>query len=100
MESFSDLDSTPESRIEDDGRISVIRRVQAVDPNGGRCLVENCSPARIVEYCHVVPRKLWRDTQLLDSLEWFWRMRKNTLNLETRRNIFAVRFIVCTMPVG
>ncbi|TFK23417.1 hypothetical protein FA15DRAFT_670528 [Coprinopsis marcescibilis] len=94
MQTNSNFDSTPESCIESDRRISAVSRVLAVDPNEGRCLVENCLPERMVEFCHVVPRKFWRDRQFLDSLEWYWRMRKNTLNLETRRNIFPASRVV------
>ncbi|KAF8992490.1 hypothetical protein BDQ17DRAFT_1369461 [Cyathus striatus] len=64
------------------------KRVEAVDPNGGRCLVENHSERQGVEYCHVMPRKLMYNDKLLDSLEWNWNMRKGTLNLDTRYNVF------------
>ncbi|TFK24158.1 hypothetical protein FA15DRAFT_669811 [Coprinopsis marcescibilis] len=80
METFSDLGSAPES---------VIRRVLAVDPNNGRCLVENCSPNRGIEYHPVLPQKYWRNSSLLEALEWYWNMRKDGLNFETRRNMFA-----------
>ncbi|KAH7921539.1 hypothetical protein BV22DRAFT_1122097 [Leucogyrophana mollusca] len=83
-----DMDSMPGSPIVDYVRPSTKERVQAVDPNEGRCLVENCSPTSSIEYCYLLSRKHWHNTGLLDSLEWYWNMRANTLNLDTRRNIF------------
>lgn len=53
-----------------------------------RCLVENCPKERGVEAAHVVPRELSADRKLMRSIEWSWKMRKGTLNLDARRNIF------------
>ncbi|KAH7920461.1 hypothetical protein BV22DRAFT_1133048 [Leucogyrophana mollusca] len=69
-------------------RQSTKERVQAVDPNEGRCLVENCSSTRSIEYCHLLSRKSRQNATLLESLEWHWNMRVNILNLDTRRNVF------------
>ncbi|KAF8992479.1 hypothetical protein BDQ17DRAFT_1546441 [Cyathus striatus] len=79
---FATLSRIPEQCDYD----SIRKRVNAVDPNEGRCLVENCSDS--IEYCHVLPRKLMQRDRLLDSLEWNWFMRKGDLNLDTRFNIF------------
>ncbi|KXN85948.1 Pre-mRNA-splicing factor brr2 [Leucoagaricus sp. SymC.cos] len=83
-----DIDSTPGSRIVHHACPNIKERVQAVDPNGGRCLVENCSSTRAIQYYHLVPRNVWTDSGILDALEWHWNMRANTLNLDTRRNVF------------
>ncbi|KAF6741566.1 hypothetical protein DFP72DRAFT_1180392 [Ephemerocybe angulata] len=63
-------------------------RAQKADPNGMRCLVENCPKERGVEAVHVVPREMSADRKFMKSIEWSWKMRKGTLNLDTRRNVF------------
>ncbi|KXN90286.1 hypothetical protein AN958_04427 [Leucoagaricus sp. SymC.cos] len=83
-----DIDSTLGSRIVHHASPNIKERVQAVDPNGGRCLVENCSSTRAIEYYHLVPRKLWTNSGILDALEWRWNMRANTLNIDTHCNVF------------
>ncbi|KAJ3564508.1 hypothetical protein NP233_g8249 [Leucocoprinus birnbaumii] len=80
------IDNTRDSGIVHHVIPDLKERVQAVDPNGGRCLVENCSSTRAIEYCHLVPRSF--PQSYLESLEWYWNMRANTLNLDTRCNIF------------
>ncbi|KAL0959459.1 hypothetical protein HGRIS_011172 [Hohenbuehelia grisea] len=80
---------TPESRLgwdEVPSRGTKIR-VDSVDPNQGRCLIENCLKFREVEYCHVIPRSFTKFTDNMTNLEWYWGLRHSTLNLDTRRNI-------------
>ncbi|EPQ55561.1 hypothetical protein GLOTRDRAFT_110941, partial [Gloeophyllum trabeum ATCC 11539] len=87
--SSSAADTTPSSRlILDQPRPAVGHRVEAVDPNGRRCTVEHCPRERAVQLCHVLPRSTHET--LLSSLEWFWRMRHRSLNLDTRYNIFPL----------
>ncbi|KAF7424973.1 hypothetical protein PC9H_010284 [Pleurotus ostreatus] len=62
-------------------------RVDSVDPNQGRCLIENCLKFREVEYCHVIPRSFTKFTDNMTNLEWYWGLRHSTLDLDTRRNI-------------
>ncbi|KAF9481607.1 hypothetical protein BDN70DRAFT_930718 [Pholiota conissans] len=64
------------------------RRVESADPNGMRCLVENCPHAQAVEFCYVVPNSLTSDSRFMNNVEWFWNMRNGTLNLGSRSNIF------------
>ncbi|KAF6754907.1 hypothetical protein DFP72DRAFT_897995 [Ephemerocybe angulata] len=64
------------------------KRAQEADPNHMRCLVENCPNESGVEAVHVVPRELSADRKFMKSIEWSWKMRKGTLNLDARRNIF------------
>ncbi|KAF9008243.1 hypothetical protein BDQ17DRAFT_1323611 [Cyathus striatus] len=66
-----------------------IGRAREADPNNGRCLVENTSPNRGIQYCHVLPNT-WTNPAILDSLELSWGMRKGSLKLDTRYNIFPV----------
>ncbi|CAA7270529.1 unnamed protein product [Cyclocybe aegerita] len=87
----SQAESTPESRILVDTGLSKAAkfRVDSVDPNHARCLVENCPPERAVNYCHLVPRRVsWKEEDFMDSVEWYWNLRRGSLNLDTRRNIF------------
>ena len=39
------------------------KRVRDVDPNGGRCLVENS--ISLIEYCHCIPRRKMNDDKLV-----------------------------------
>ncbi|KAF9037563.1 hypothetical protein BJ165DRAFT_1501840 [Panaeolus papilionaceus] len=65
---------------------AAIKRAQASDPNSQRCLIENCSKSQAVALAHVFSRESL--THLVDGLEWSWAMKKGTLNLDTRHNIF------------
>ncbi|KAF8129828.1 hypothetical protein EV363DRAFT_1086995, partial [Boletus edulis] len=42
-------------------------RVLAVDPHEGRCLIENCNPARAVEFAYCYPRRLTKDSARVGS---------------------------------
>lgn len=42
--------------------ITAKKRVEKVDPNKGRCLIENCFPKRAVQYAHCYPRRLVEDS--------------------------------------
>ncbi|KAH7924209.1 hypothetical protein BV22DRAFT_522958 [Leucogyrophana mollusca] len=105
-----DIDNTLGSRIVDYVRPSTKECVQAVDSDEGRCLVENCSPTHGIEYYQLLSRKHWQNADLvydpktnptlvpppirhqLDSLEWHWNLRANTLNLDARCNVFPGRY--------
>ncbi|PPQ80316.1 hypothetical protein CVT24_000415 [Panaeolus cyanescens] len=63
-------------------------RAGNADPNGQRCLVENCSNERAVELAHAFDREFSLDEGLLAGLEWHWGLKIGTLNLDTHRNIF------------
>ncbi|KAH6867434.1 hypothetical protein BKA70DRAFT_1494232 [Coprinopsis sp. MPI-PUGE-AT-0042] len=67
-----------------------LTRAAAADPNGQRCLIENCSKMRAVQLAHVLPRSLSGDDSLMSRLEWSWKMRQGTLNLDTRQNVVFV----------
>ncbi|KAK7679482.1 hypothetical protein QCA50_017536 [Cerrena zonata] len=54
----------------------------------GRCLIENVSPFRAVDYVHCYARKHKTEENLLTTLEWHWGMKYTHLNLDTRYNIF------------
>lgn len=91
-EDHEDVDwkSTPSSRIPRQQGVSEQAKinVRAVDPNEGRCLVENCVETRAVDFAHCFPRRMSFKRIMMDNIEWHWNMRRNTLNLDTRRNIF------------
>ncbi|KAF9037547.1 hypothetical protein BJ165DRAFT_1501774 [Panaeolus papilionaceus] len=67
---------------------AAIRRAQAADPNSQRCLIENCSEQRAVRLVHVFRRDA--PIYMIEGMEWCWNMAKETLNLDTRQNIFFV----------
>ncbi|PPR04143.1 hypothetical protein CVT24_010693 [Panaeolus cyanescens] len=68
---------------------NAIKRAENADPNHGRCLIENCSRVGAIVMTYMFNRDLAiGNSHLIDSLEWSWRMRRGTLNLDTRRNIF------------
>ncbi|PPQ72835.1 hypothetical protein CVT24_012881 [Panaeolus cyanescens] len=67
---------------------SAIKRAENADPNQGRCLVENSSSAGAMVAGHVFNRDFASaKPSIIDSLEWSWKMKRGTLNLDTRRNI-------------
>jgi hypothetical protein len=106
-EILTEAGTTPSTHLRDqlisDG---TKKRVLRVDPNNGRCLIENCNPARAVEFAHCYPRSLTKESarvssifenadntllssfRQMTSLEYWWDMRFQTLNLDTRYNIF------------
>ncbi|PPR01851.1 hypothetical protein CVT24_001739 [Panaeolus cyanescens] len=68
---------------------AAIKRAKHEDPNEGRCLIENSSQTGAIVMTYMFNRDLAiGNSFLMDSLEWFWRMRRGTLNLDSRRNIF------------
>ena len=79
----------------------IFELVPEVDPNGGRCLLENQTGG--IEFCHYIPmgirtdkapvRYTLRTVLELDYLEWFWNMRYDSLSLDTRYNIFCGRVL-------
>lgn len=69
MDTISRTYSTPSSRILRDHVSSAAqKRVLAVDPNGGRCLIENCSTEHGVKHCHIIPRYLGKDEKSVCDL--------------------------------
>lgn len=66
-ETQSGADTTPESRINYNAQVSddTKKRVRSVDPNDGRCLVENCPETRAVDFCHCFPRSLTNKDDLV-----------------------------------
>ncbi|PPR07166.1 hypothetical protein CVT24_010719 [Panaeolus cyanescens] len=69
---------------------SARERAKIVDPNLGRCLIENCSQTQAVQLAHVFHWDPVKEPDLPGSLEWAWRMSQGALNLDTRRNLFFV----------
>ncbi|GJJ05914.1 hypothetical protein Clacol_000101 [Clathrus columnatus] len=63
------VETTPSSRIVTlaSPSLETKRRVLRLSPNHGRCLIENCSAPRAVEYCHCVPKSF----TLEHDLVWF-----------------------------
>ncbi|KAH6905436.1 hypothetical protein BKA70DRAFT_1431073 [Coprinopsis sp. MPI-PUGE-AT-0042] len=67
-----------------------LARATSASPTHQRCLIENCSHLRGVQLAHLLPRRLSGDDRLMSCLEWSWKMRRGTLNLDTRQNIMFV----------
>ncbi|KAI0283827.1 hypothetical protein BC826DRAFT_973606 [Russula brevipes] len=66
------------------------RRVDAVTANtGNRCLITDCLPEHAVDYAHLLPR-VAKNSELT-KLEFSWGMRRGTLNVDTRLNVFRLR---------
>ncbi|TEB32592.1 hypothetical protein FA13DRAFT_1628065, partial [Coprinellus micaceus] len=63
-------------------------RAAKASPSGQHCLIENVPKEWNVEMAHVFAREQSRDSRQMKAIEWSWKMRKNTLNLDTRRNVF------------
>lgn len=98
--------TTPSGRLQDESvSIEAENRVLDADPHKGRCLIENCNPTRAVEFAHCYPRSLTKESARVSSfsemlntilsfscqmtrLEYWWNMKYQTLNLDTRYNIF------------
>ncbi|PPR00109.1 hypothetical protein CVT24_008965 [Panaeolus cyanescens] len=66
----------------------VSRRAGHADPNGRRCLIENCSSTNAIEFVHVFDRVNALDSRQTGALEWYWNREKHTLNFDTQRNVF------------
>lgn len=58
-------ETTPSQRARDPPVPRPRERVAEVDPNKGRCLIENCSTANGIEYAHCVPRYLTKNSELV-----------------------------------
>ncbi|KAN0088094.1 hypothetical protein V8E55_006715 [Tylopilus felleus] len=83
--------TTPSGRLQDESvSIEAENRVLDADPHKGRCLIENCNPTRAVEFAHCYPRSLTKESARMTRLEYWWNMKYQTLNLDTRYNIFPV----------
>ncbi|KAJ8468171.1 hypothetical protein ONZ45_g17341 [Pleurotus djamor] len=63
-------------------------RIDAADPNGGRCLITNKPHHQAVQYCHLIGRHTSGKDDRMDSLEFWWHMKHKSLNLDTRYNVF------------
>ncbi|KAF5326676.1 hypothetical protein D9619_004008 [Psilocybe cf. subviscida] len=66
------------------------RKVKAIDPCQGRCLVTNATPDSGIKYTHCLPTHLSEDSNMIRRLEWYWGLRMGDLNLNTEHNIFPV----------
>ncbi|KAF9037579.1 hypothetical protein BJ165DRAFT_1597304 [Panaeolus papilionaceus] len=67
---------------------TTVTRAEDSDPNFRRCLIENCSTNQAIHVAHVFDREVTAIPRFLESLEWNWNMIRETLNLDTRSNIF------------
>ena len=66
-QSASHPDTTPSQRQFQRVLAPVKKRVSTAAPNGGRCLVENCSGNRGVEYAHCIPHAFVKEEQLVSA---------------------------------
>ncbi|KII94190.1 hypothetical protein PLICRDRAFT_50173 [Plicaturopsis crispa FD-325 SS-3] len=78
--------TTQVSTIEDFVPPSVVARLRRLDADGLRCLVTNKSVDLDFAYC--VPRDL--DPSILARLEYSWNLEPQTLNTDTRYNVFPL----------
>ncbi|KZP32848.1 hypothetical protein FIBSPDRAFT_1036478 [Athelia psychrophila] len=85
--------TTPSERIRWVSQVSDVKKalIRTAAPRGGRCMVENIAEEVSVEFVYCIPRSLsWHHWKTMDNLEWWWNIPKNTLNLDTRYNIFPL----------
>jgi hypothetical protein len=57
-------DSRPNYEFSDFGETGK-RRVRAIDPNKGRCLIKNVENIFGINYCHLLPREVMRNVDLV-----------------------------------
>ncbi|GJJ11849.1 hypothetical protein Clacol_006087 [Clathrus columnatus] len=83
-------DSTPSERFWSQTiSHSLERRMNKhVYKSGKRCLVENTLDDGSLQYVHCLSRRL--DSRRINDLEFSWGMKRGTLNLDTRSNVFCV----------
>ncbi|EKM76556.1 hypothetical protein AGABI1DRAFT_108650 [Agaricus bisporus var. burnettii JB137-S8] len=92
-QAHSTVHTTPSTRL-DYTRYSLKskdkKRVDSADApfNQRRCLIQNLPNGHTVQYCHMIPRKLTKNEDLMASLEWYWNMPYKSLHLNTRYNVF------------
>ncbi|KAF7759879.1 hypothetical protein Agabi119p4_11574 [Agaricus bisporus var. burnettii] len=92
-QTYSTVHTTPSTRL-DYTRYSLKskdkKRVDSADApfNQRRCLIQNLPNGHTVQYCHMIPRKLTKNEDLMASLEWYWNMPYKSLHLNTRYNVF------------
>ncbi|PPR07812.1 hypothetical protein CVT24_002884 [Panaeolus cyanescens] len=65
-------------------------RAAEADTNNKRCLIENCSSKRAIKPANAFDRENTRYEKLMAAIEWYTKLQKFTLNLDTRRNVFMV----------
>ncbi|KII84833.1 hypothetical protein PLICRDRAFT_57344 [Plicaturopsis crispa FD-325 SS-3] len=83
---FTSSTSTEATTVEAYVPPSVIARLKKLDPDGPRCLITNKSVDLDFAYC--VPRDL--DPSTLERLEYAWNLKPQTLNTDTRYNVFPL----------
>ncbi|EED84942.1 predicted protein [Postia placenta Mad-698-R] len=60
------------------------RRAVKASRNGGACIISGLKD-KSVQQCHVLPRAT--DARILTSLEWWWGIKKEDLNVDSSRNM-------------
>ncbi|KII84836.1 hypothetical protein PLICRDRAFT_45638 [Plicaturopsis crispa FD-325 SS-3] len=85
-ESTDSTTSTQTTTVEAYVPRSVVARLKKLDPDGPRCLVTNKSVD--IDFAYCVPRDL--DPSTLERLEYSWNLKPQTLNTDTRYNIFPL----------
>ncbi|EED84975.1 predicted protein [Postia placenta Mad-698-R] len=82
----NDTPKTPKRRVSRKSGITNGARQRAVKAsrNGGACIISGLKD-KSVQQCHVLPRAT--DARILTSLEWWWGIKKEGLNVDSSRNM-------------
>ncbi|EED85433.1 predicted protein [Postia placenta Mad-698-R] len=82
----NDTPKTPKRRVSRKYGITNGARQRAVKAsrNGGACIISGLKD-KSVQQCHVLPRAT--DASILTSLEWWWGIKKEGLNVDSSRNM-------------
>ncbi|KAF9803889.1 hypothetical protein IEO21_09539 [Rhodonia placenta] len=86
----NDTPKTPRHRVSRKSGITNGARQRAVKAsrNGGACIISGLKD-KSVQQCHVLPRAT--DASILTSLEWWWGIKKEGLNVDSSRNMAFLR---------
>ncbi|EED84925.1 predicted protein [Postia placenta Mad-698-R] len=82
----NDTPKTPKRRVSRKSDITngARRRAVKASRNGGACIISGLKD-KSVQQCHVLPRAT--DARILTSLEWWWGIKKEGLNVDSSRNM-------------
>ncbi|EED77977.1 predicted protein [Postia placenta Mad-698-R] len=86
----NDTPKTPKRRVSRKSGITNGARQRAVKAsrNGGACIISGLKD-KSVQQCHVLPRAT--HASILTSLEWWWGINKEGLNVDSSRNMVFLR---------
>ncbi|EED78036.1 predicted protein [Postia placenta Mad-698-R] len=87
-EGTPDNGATPHRRVRRKVDMTADARQRAVtnSQNGGTCIISGAKDGS-VQHCHVLPRAT--ESSVLTSLEWWWGMKKESLNIKENKELWV-----------